>query len=209
MKRSQAINLAHMRKASGVFALKPLALCIAALLAGCGQKEEPADIFKTLDECKTTYPDLSAQCDMAFNQALGSAEASAPKYNSMEDCAAEFGADRCQRRDRSDGTSWFMPAMAGFMLGRALDNHSYQAAPMFTSSYYGSPYYNRWGTVDGRTYGDYGRSRVYTGRDVFQPKPTVTKTISRGGFGSKSAAASNWGGSKSGSRKSSGGSWGG
>ena len=49
-----------MRKLSGVFALKPLALCMTVLFAGCESNEQQADIFKTLEECKTTYPDLSA-----------------------------------------------------------------------------------------------------------------------------------------------------
>ena len=209
MKRSQAINLTRMRKASGVFALKPLAFCVA-LLVGCGSNtEEQADIFKNLEECKTAYPDLSAQCEIAFNNALASAEATAPKYNSQEDCAADFGADRCIQRQHSDGQSWFMPAMAGFMLGRALDSGRYQSAPMFTSSNYSSPYYNRWTTVDGNHYGNYGsRSQVRVDRSAFKPKPTVTKTISRGGFGSKAAAASSWSSTKS-SGSRSGSSWGG
>lgn len=212
MKRSRSINLASMRKVTGVFALKPLAFCIATLLAGCSNNEQQADIFKNLEECKSTYPDLSAQCEIAFNNALNTAQATAPKYNSMEDCVSEFGADRCVRHERADGGgSWFMPAMAGFMLGRALDNNRYNSAPMFTSSSYSSPYYNRWTTVDGNNYGDYrSQSRVRVDSDAFKPKPTVTKTISRGGFGSKSAAASSWGSSKSsGSSSRPGGGWGG
>jgi uncharacterized protein YgiB involved in biofilm formation len=209
MKRSQSINLARMRKASGVFALKPLALCVATLFAaGCDSPEQQADIFKTLDECKSTYPDLGAQCEMAFNEALHKAQDTAPKYGTLDDCVAEFGADRCVKQEKSDGSSWFMPAMAGFMLARALDDRRYDTAPMFTSSHYGSRYYNRWSTVDGYTYGDYRQGRMSTrvGSDTFKPKPAVTKTISRGGFGSKAAAASNWGSnSKSTSRSS----WGG
>lgn len=205
MKRSHHINLERMRKASGVFALKPLALCVATLFFGaCGQQEQQADIFQNLEDCKSAHPDLTAQCEMAFNQALTNAEATAPKYNSLDDCAAEFGADRCLRRDRGDGQSWFMPAMAGFLLARALDDHRYQAAPLFTSSYAGSPYYNRWTTVDGRNYGDYRSRHINVDRDAFKLKPSVTRTITRGGFGSKSAAASSWGGSKS-----TGGGWGG
>ncbi len=206
MKRSQSLPLERMRKASGVFALKPIYLCIALALTGCGEEEQAADIFKTLDECKTTYPDLTAQCDMAFDQALKAAEKTAPKYATLEDCVAEFGADLCRRADKGDGTSWFMPAMAGFMLGRALDNHGYQSVPMFTSSYAGSPYYHRWSTADGYGYGDYRQRRIHIHKNAFKPKPAVTKTLSRGGFGAKAAAAGSWG--SSGGSKSSGG-WGG
>jgi hypothetical protein len=110
-----------MRKISGVFALKPLALCMAVLFTGCESNEQEADIFKTLDECKTTYPDLTAQCEMAFNEALKKAEDTAPKYKTMDDCIIDFGPERCTPHRSADGSSWFMPAMAGFMLARALD----------------------------------------------------------------------------------------
>jgi len=45
-------------------------------------------------------------------------------------------------------------------------------------------------------------------KKAFEPKPAVKRTISRGGFGSKVAAKSNWGKS-SGWGKSGGRSWGG
>lgn len=208
MKRSQSINLKRMRKISGVFALKPLALCMAVFFTGCESNEQQADIFKTLDECKTTYPDLSAQCDMAFNEALKKAEDTAPKYKTIEDCIIDFGPERCTPYKSADGNSWFMPAMAGFMLARALDdNRRYNTAPMFTSSINSSPYYNRWTTVDGNTYGDYRNRQVRTNTDVFRPQPRITKTIERGGFGSKAAAASGWGSSNT--KSSSRSSWGG
>jgi uncharacterized protein YgiB involved in biofilm formation len=208
MKRSRSINLTHMRKNIGVFSLKPLALCMAVFFTGCESNEQQADIFKNLEECKSTYPDLSAQCDMAFNEALKKAEDTGPKYKTLDDCVAEFGADRCSPHTHSDGSNWFMPAMAGFMLARALDNNQrYNTAPMFTSSNYSSPYYNRWTTVDGNSYGDFHNRQVRTRADVFRPQPRVTKTMERGGFGSKAAAASSWGSSNS--KSSARSSWGG
>lgn len=204
MKRSTHIHLNRMRKACGVFPVKPLALCMAAVLTGCGEeKEQNADIFKTLEECRSTYPQLTAQCDMAFDQALKAAETTAPKYATLEDCISDFGADQCRRQDKSGGGSWFMPAMAGFMLGQALEGGGYRSAPLFTSSYAGSPYYHRWSTSDGYGFGDYRQRKVHVPSNTFKPKPAVTKTINRGGFGSKAATASGWG-----SGKSSGG-WGG
>lgn len=208
MKRSQSINLVQMRKYTGVFALTPLALCISVFFTGCESNEQQADIFKNLEECKSTYPDLSAQCDMAFNEALKKAEDTGPRYKTMDDCIVEFGPDRCTSHRSSDGNSWFMPAMAGFMLARALDdNRRYNTAPMFTSSINSSPYYNRWTTVDGNSYGDYRNRQVRTNSDAFRPQPRVTTTLERGGFGSKAAAASGWGSSST--RSSARSSWGG
>lgn len=182
MKRSSHINLIRMRKAFGVFPLKPLALCITTLLSACGEEpEQPADIFKTLADCRSTYPDLTAQCDIAFDQALKAAETTAPKYATLQDCIADFGTDQCRKQDKSDGTSWFMPAMAGFMLGQALDGGGYRSAPLFTSTYAGSPYYHRWSTADGYGFGDYRQRKVHIPRNTFKPKPAVTKTIQRGG----------------------------
>ena len=84
------------------------------------------------------------------------------------------------------------------MLGQMLDGRRY-SSPVYTG--YGNLYGGYYG-ADGKRYGDYSRnsrvSNVKVDPDAFKSKPRVTRTISRGGFGSKAAAKSSWGGSRSG-----------
>ncbi|MDT8405959.1 MAG: DUF1190 domain-containing protein [Methylococcales bacterium] len=209
MKRTQSINLARMRKPGTTFLLKPLALAVlSATLSGCGDSQE-AKIYNSLEDCRRELPDAPEQCEKAYQDALVKARETAPKFNSRNACEAEFGLGMCDTYRNSSGGNWFMPAMAGFMLGRALDNSGsnyYRNQPVFTSRARRSPVYDKWVTADGRRYGDTSRRRVLTGNKTFKPKPKVTTTRSRGGFGSSSVAKSSWGRSSWGGKRSS---WGG
>jgi len=67
-------------------------------------------------------------------------------------------------------------------------------------------YRNKIMTSDGFVVGSPGQRNYKMPREALAPKPAVTRTISRGGFGAKASAKSNWGSSRaSGSSRS----WGG
>ena len=211
MKRSQTINLDRMRKTIG-FKKKPLALgiAIASFLVGCssggGGMPNEGEIFRTLEDCKLKYPQAAQQCEDAYSHAMQVAQDTAPKYASMNDCARDFGRDQCVVYRNNNGSNWFMPFMAGYVVAELIDGiGGRRSAPLFTSYSSSSPYYYRWTTADGYSYGNYRTGKVKLNRQTFKPKPKVTKTIKRGGFGSKVAAKSKWGGSKSSSRSG----WGG
>lgn len=217
MKRSKSINLERMRKCATrkiepqgslpnsaplnyaqfiPSPLKSLVLGAAAFsLMGCSDSQEAA-IYASPEHCANENPSLAEECQTAYQQALAESANAGPKYRSMYDCAAEFGERNCVPYRSEGGSSWFMPAVAGFALGRALDGGRYYGSPLYTSSYYGSNFYGRWSTVDGRLYKKrYGRMNMRA--DTFKPKPAVKRTISRGGFGSTVAAKSRWSGSSS------------
>lgn len=198
MKRSR-IDVQAMREfARGRMSVKPLALAVAAATLMACSSREPAVIYQSVEQCIADNPEMELDCRTAYRQAAENASDSAPKYQSLEDCRAEFGPENCVAHTGPQGQSWFMPAMAGFMLARALDNDRYyRSAPLFTSYNRYSPAYGKWTTADGRTYGRLGTRTVRVNDDAFKPKPAVTRTISRGGFGSTVAAKSNWGGSRS------------
>lgn len=204
MKRSRSINLARMRKAP-LNTAKPLALAItAASLASCGGSTKESQVYSDVEHCSTENPGLEQQCEMAYLEALDVAADSGPKYRSEYDCEKDFGNHNCHAYQSTSNNNWFVPLMAGFMFAKLTDNHNYyRGAPLYTSYSPYSPYYNRWTTVDGWDYGHRRYGSIRTSKKAFEPKPKVTKTISRGGFGSKVAAKSSWGGS------SSKGSWGG
>jgi len=51
--------------------------------------------------------------------------------------------------------------------------------------------------ADGQDYGDQRRRSMRVNESSLKPKPTVSKTMSRGGFGSSVRAKSSWGSASS------------
>ncbi|ABC33236.1 predicted integral membrane protein [Hahella chejuensis KCTC 2396] len=209
MKRTKEINLDRMKKNGQSFLLRPITVAVAGVtLTACSDTRE-AQVYKDMSECINENPSYASECEAAYQQALKRATETAPKYMSMRDCEAEFGANACTSYQGSSGQSWFMPAMAGFMFAKILDsNRRYDYQPVFTSYYRGSPFYGSWVTSDGYRYGSTYNRKVTVDNKAFQPKPAVTRTISRGGFGSTVNAKSSWS-SSSKSSSSSRSSWGG
>ncbi|MCY7294485.1 DUF1190 domain-containing protein [Alteromonas sp. a30] len=194
-KRSAQINLGRMRK---VFAPKPLSLGVASImLTACGDNREQAMIFTNLQDCVSQMPEQAEQCELAYRNALEEAQRTAPKYAEQSACEYEFGAGQCTSYRSNDGNSWFMPFMAGYMLSN-LSSSRYYSSPVFTSYSRYSPYRYRWISADGYEYGDIRKRRVKVSKKAFSPKPTVSKTIKRGGFGSSVRAKSSWGSSRGG-----------
>ena len=193
-KRSTSINKSRMRKG---FSVKPLALGIAAIfLTACGEEQEQATIYTNADECAAANPSMAEQCRTAYQQALEEAQRTGPKYASARDCENEFGNNQCQVV-RNESGSFFMPFMAGYMLSNLMSPRGYYSQPMFTSYSGNSPYRNRWVGSDGYDFGDQRQRNMRVNKSTFKPKPTVTKTMSRGGFGSSVRAKSSWGSSSS------------
>jgi len=188
-KRSKSINLSSMRKS---FSVKPLALGVAAIfLSACGDKQEAA-VFTSVNDCTNANPEFAAQCKTAYDDALKEAERTGPKYNSQRDCESEFGSNQCTRNQTG---SFFMPFMAGYMLSNLMSPRGYNSQPMFTSYSRNSSYRNRWIGADGYDFGDNRRRTMRVSEKALKPKPTVNKTMSRGGFGSSVRAKSSWGSS--------------
>ena len=194
LKRSAHINLSRMRKG---FSVKPLALGVGAvLLSACSQNTEKATVYTGVDDCVNKNPEQAETCKAAYQQAVDEAQRTGPKYASRQVCEEEFGPNQCNYQ-RSDSGSFFMPLMAGYMLSNVL-SPGYNSQPMFTSYSRSSSYRNRWMGADGSDYGDYRNRKMNVGKEAFKSKPTVNKTMSRGGFGSSVRAKSSWGSSRGG-----------
>lgn len=201
MKRTKHINLNSMRKG---FNVKPLALGVASvILSGCGGEKEDATIYTSLEDCKQDFPDAVERCEAAYQTAVDEAMRTSPRFSSEYDCEHEFGPNQCQYVNNSSG-SFFMPFMAGYMVSSLLSPSRYYSQPLYTSYSYNSPFRSRWITADGYVFdGDIRKRKYRVNKDVYKPKPTVNRTMKRGGFGSSVRAKSSWGSS---SRK---GGWGG
>lgn len=201
MKRTRKIDLRAMRKQPDLPKARLLPLAIASILAVSGCSDGPqqqARIFKSIADCKAQMPDTPNVCEQAYTEAQKEAERTSPKYNSVRDCEAEFGQGHC-RDYSSGGSSWFIPAVAGFMIGNYAGRRSNQPVYTGTGNMYGG-----WYGADGVRYGSTSSSRVQVPERAFKSKPSVTRTISRGGFGS-SVVAKSWSSSSSRGRSS----WGG
>lgn len=192
-KRSHHIDLKRMRKA---FSLKPLAVGVAGIMAsGCADDRQEAQIYTSVQDCKNDMPDAIAECEAAYQKAQEEALRTSPRFNSEYDCEYEFGPNQC-RQVQSNGGSFFMPFMAGFMVSQLLSPGPYYSQPMYTSYSRYSPFRSRWITADGYVFDGDIRKRNYRVKpSVYKPKPTVTRTVSRGGFGSSVRAKSSWGSS--------------
>ncbi|MBC3377886.1 DUF1190 family protein [Serratia fonticola] len=195
MKRTKNINKDTFRKSWRSYRVAPVALAISAvfMLAGCEQADETVSLYKNADDCSTSNPSMSEQCTTAYNNALKEAEKTAPKYANREDCVAEFGEAQCTQapaqagmaaESQSSGSMW-MPLMAGYMMGRMMGGGGYAQQPLFTSKNAASPANGKFVDASGKSYGPAtagGRSMTVP-KTAMAPKPAVTNTVTRGGFG--------------------------
>ncbi|KOC90109.1 DUF1190 family protein [Winslowiella iniecta] len=196
MKRTKQINHASFRKSWSARHLTPVALAVTAvfMLAGCEKSDETVSMFQNADDCAKANPGQSAQCTTAYNNALKEAEKTAPKYATREDCVAEFGESQCQKTPAQAGVgttnnaeaqqsgSFWMPLMAGYMMGRMMSGGASQ--PLFTSRAPNSPANGKFVDATGRNYGNATSGRTMTvPKTALAPKPATTSTVTRGGFG--------------------------
>lgn len=200
MKRTKNINHAMFRKSWGARHLTPVALAVTAvfMLAGCEQNDETVKMYQNADDCSSANPGKSAECKTTYDNALKEAARTAPKYASREDCVAEFGEGQCQQapaqagvatenqaQAQQSGGSFWMPLMAGYMMGRLMGGGAgYAQQPLFSSKNPASPAYGQYTDASGKSYGaaQPGRSATVS-KTAMAPKPATTSTITRGGFG--------------------------
>lgn len=197
MKRTKQINHASFRKSWSARHLTPVALAVSAvfMLAACEQADETVSMYQNADDCSAANPGKSAQCTTAFNSAKEEAVKTAPKYATREDCVAEFGEGQCQQapaqagvgttnaESQSSGSFW-MPLMAGYMMGRMMGGGMGQQQPLFSSKNPASPANGKFVDASGKSFGTATPGRTMTvPKTALAPKPATTSTVTRGGFG--------------------------
>ena len=207
MKRTKNINRDAFRKS---WRFAPVAIAVSAvfMLAGCEKTDETVSLYQNADDCSNANPSMSAQCKESYQNALKEAEKTAPKYASREDCIAEFGEGQCtqapaqagmapstngeaQAQPQQSGSFW-MPLMAGYMMGRMMGGGAYNQQPLFSSKSAASPANGKFVDATGKSYGPAtagGRSMTVP-KTAMAPKPATTSTVTRGGFGESVAKQS-------------------
>lgn len=183
MKRSRSIELVLMGT-------------VPLLLSACDQPSPPqpqpqpqtAMAYQGLTQCISDGKVSADVCEKAYADAVQAQYRDGPRFDSMADCQAQYGYDQCHHVQTSSG-GWFMPALAGFMIGRALTHHDYNYGYGYGyAGGFGQPLYRargdraEWRTASGERFGAAARG------------PSVAETLSRGGFGMSSAARASWGG---------------
>ena len=159
MKRTKNINKTRFRK-------RIIGLSVSmVLLVGCEQADQKVQMYQNADQC-VKAGQSAGQCAVSFNRAEADAMKTAPKYKSDSDCEAEF--NEC--RYSSSTSSWY-PLMMGYMMG---------------PGGYSQPLYNNKGSfvdASGNNYGNKLNTSRMTTKSSLSPKPAVTSTTTRGGFG--------------------------
>jgi uncharacterized protein YgiB involved in biofilm formation len=182
MKRSRSIELVLMGT-------------VPLLLSACDNPSPPPAqpqttmAYQGLAQCISDGKVSADICEKAYADAVQAQYRDGPRFDSQADCEAQYGYDQCHHIQTSSG-GWFMPALAGFMIGRALSHHDgYNYG-------YGYGYGGGFGQPLYRTRGDRAEWRTASGERFGGSArgPSVAETLSRGGFGMSSAARASWGG---------------
>ena len=183
MKRSRSIELVLMGT-------------VPLLLSACDHPTPPQPqttvAYQGLAQCISDGKVSADICEKAYADAVQAQYRDGPRFNSLADCQAQYGYDQCHHVETSSG-GWFMPALAGFMIGRAM---SHNGAYGYGYGYgygggFGQPLYRargdraQWRTASGERFGAAARG---------PSGPSVAQTLSRGRFGMSSAARASWGG---------------
>jgi len=191
MKRSVAVTLVLMGSAG---------------LSGCGDSEVDSAVYQNFAECVQNGLYDQARCEADYRQALNSHIQTAPAYTSKQDCEAEFGVGQCEaqpaevlglqqaaaNQDNStvqagSGGSFFLPMMAGYMMGSMLSNNNRMAPQALYRQNGQGAFVNGNGA---RVASSSGAVRLRSSASAVQAPKTRTTTMARGGFGTRATSIS-------------------
>lgn len=111
-KRSNKVALVLMMPATGML-----------MVACSSEPETSAVVYSSVQECQDKNPGADAKelCLADYKQAAEMHPKVAPKYQTLQECEADFGAQRCevaperQYASNSSSGGFFMPMMMGYM----------------------------------------------------------------------------------------------
>ena len=156
----------------------------ALTLSACGEAKEEVLTYKSVQECVAAGLQDQATCQAEFDKAKAMHEQVAPRYQTSRTCYTDFGYDRCYRRHTSGGSIW-LPFMVGYMLAPRGRMGIY-SQPLYRPSRDPGQFYTSTGVGTGQVSRD-GRAQVAKSQ-VSQPRAR-TRTVARGGFGSRSRSS--------------------
>ena len=169
-------------------ALGGLAVAAGMSLSGCDAEPQFSDAQFTSVEACVTAGFAREVCQTGFDAARAEHQQAAPKFASQTDCEKEWGSGHCAPAASSGGSGgFFMPALAGFVVGQALQRNYYNTGSAgYYGGYTGAPIYRD------RSGGSVTVDRS-SGRAVTTPVNVNTRTVSSRGFGGKGKSRSSSG----------------
>jgi uncharacterized protein YgiB involved in biofilm formation len=174
MKRSRAVQLAFVSS-------------VPLLMTACGgPRSDERLAYQDVQQCIQDGKVGKDVCEQEYQTAL-QARAQQAHFSNLQDCSAQWG-DQCRPYVTSSGDHWFVPAVAGFMIGRMLGHRYDPYYPNYGGGWNGGVYRGR----PDRSAWDGSAPRPGMGEPM--RGPTTAETLSRGGFGSSGAARASWGG---------------
>lgn len=133
-----------------------------ALAVSACEGEKPV---KNLTECVQTGK-TQAECQKLMREAEKAHMQNAPRFRTQKECIAEYGKDKCEEvKSSGSSTSFFIPALMGYMMGRNSASPAYMTPG-----------------------GSYTSSPRAAARSNFA-SPSSKSTTVRGGFGGSSRAS--------------------
>lgn len=183
---------------SPLLALGTIAVSSLAL-AGCAGEPPGEVLFTSVDQC--IQGGMNQQvCEAGFQDAMQAHLTSAPRFDGLAACEAEYGEGQCTsapataNNNGGGGGSFFMPFLAGYMMSSALNNltdyGNYRRLRQDQGYAYGtSPIYrNRSGqTLAPGSSRNANGTAIAPGRQTLQPVNVNTRTVARQGFGGRSS----------------------
>lgn len=181
-------------------ALGGLAAAAGVTLSGCDGTPDFQDAqFTTVTECvRAGFPDNL--CQSSYNAAYLEHQRSAPKFNTLQSCQEDWGAQCMPEQAASAGSGLsignvFVPMLAGFVVSQALQRRYHDDGDIDINyyggygGYRGSPIYrNRSGATI--TFDRSGSS----GKAIAKPVNVNTTTVARSGFGGMGKSRGGFGG---------------
>ncbi|MEO5337375.1 MAG: DUF1190 domain-containing protein [Magnetospirillum sp. WYHS-4] len=173
-----------MKRSRHVATLALGGACLLALTA-CDDKPKPPDsIYGSVEECVADGKD-EAVCRQSFADAQKAHQAAAPHHKNQASCEEVYGVGKCV--PAQSGGGWFMPALAGFMMGKMMGGGSQMAAatPVYRDRY-GYSYTGGRPLPDIAPKREEQRTGGYSGSGTGWSggKAAASPTVQRGGFGS-------------------------
>ncbi len=197
-RRSSVSEPGGGRKRTLVVSLLALGAGAAGVGAYMGSGSETATanrIYTSQQQCERDSAVPAEDCRKQFVAAKAAHEKAAPLFPSKEACEGEYGDGKCTNPSSGTRHSYYIPAMTGYMMGRAASG-GYQSAPLYQRR--GDPpgQYRQMAAFPQPQPGTSPSSRSSTGSSfrtrTYRTNPgssrvyTPSRSVSRGGFGSSS-----------------------
>ncbi|MDQ3205224.1 MAG: DUF1190 domain-containing protein [Pseudomonadota bacterium] len=182
-------------KRSANLKLTLMAAAMPAALVGCEPPQPTGAVVTSVENCVATASMTLEQCQAARVEAETKHAQVAPRFESAAECNQQFG--ECTAVQENGQNRW-IPPMGGFLIGYALAGGLDRNRGAYGYAG-GAPLYREYRTGDYvKPSGDVAANRpgTVTGARGSTATPARAITVSRSGFGSRSAARSSFGGGR-------------